>query len=237
MSDRLTPDEERRLQPSLLDVPAVSFVANLEAKGEYTGDRLRAQRPEMYQRVVGLLAAGHGTQSIQDATGVSKNTVKAVRKAEGDTIDQLKARLAEGNFEFAAQADEAADIILSEIMSSKARRSALTVKDVQALKAAANLAVTNGQLLTGKPTSNVSVEVWGKPSEDLNRQLAELYVSQLQSATHSSGEKPAARNGGALADCAPGDDRAAHALTDVQAIVQTLEPVAETDVQSPVKTT
>lgn len=196
---QLTPNEERALQPSLLDVPSAEFVAKLEADGNYTGERLREQRPDTYQRVLSLLSQGHGSQYIQDQTGVSKNTVKAVRKCEGETIDLLKARIAERNFEFAEQADDAAASILGDIMSSRARRAALTVRDVQSLKVAAGIAVQNGQLLTGKPTANVSVEVFSNPSEDLNKQLAELYVNQLQSAaTHSGAEKNATKGGAVL---------------------------------------
>lgn len=189
-------------QPLLLNVPAADVVTKLEAAGEYTGERLKTQRPEVYQQVLLLLGQGHGAQFIQDKTGVSKNTVKAVRRAEGQTIDLLKTRIAENNFEFAEQADEAASLILSEIMTSSARRSVLTVKDVQALKVAAGIAVTNGQLLTGKPTANVSVELFAAPTEDLNAQLAAHIASLKDAATHIAPEKNPAK-GGADLDATP----------------------------------
>ena len=176
----------------LLDVPAADFVAKLEAKGEYTGERLKVQRPELYQRVIALLAQGYGTQRIQDETGVSKNTVKAVRKSEGETIDLVKARLADNSFDLAEQAQEASAIVINEIMSSNARRSVLTMKDAQALQTIASNAVTNGQLLTGKPTSNVSVEVFTQPSEDLNAAIAAHIAGLKSAATHSVAEKNAA---------------------------------------------
>jgi hypothetical protein len=184
-------------QPALLDVPAAEFVAKLEADGEYTGERLREQRPEVYRRVIALLSQGHGTQFIQDMTGVSRNTVKAVRRVEGDTIDLLKERVAEGNFEFAAQADEAASTILSEIMADKARRRAMTMKDVQSLKVASSIAVQNGQLLTGKPTANVRIEEFSQPSPDLEAQIA-AHLADLKSAnpTHLGGEKTSQKEGG-----------------------------------------
>lgn len=204
------------VQPVLIDVPAAAFVATLDANGNYTAERLRSQRPDHYKLVIELLSRGHGAQFIEDyfhklELRMSKNTVKAVRKAEGETIDLLKARIAERNFEFAEQADEAATIILDEIMSSQARRSVLTVKDVQALKAASAGAITSGQLLTGKPTANVNVSDFSTPSEDLNKQLADLYVSQLKSAaTHSGAEKNAATVSETAADRAA--DRAHLAL-------------------------
>lgn len=196
----LTPNEERALQPVLLDVPAAQFVANLEAKGEYTGERLRVQRPEVYERVMLLLSQGHGSQYIQDITGVSKNTVKAVRRTEGDTIDLVRARIAERNFDFADLATEAATLVLSEIMESRARRGALSVKDVQALQVAAGIATQNGQLLTGKPTVNIGVEVFSQPSPDLEAQI-EAHIAGLKSAgTHSEGEKMAQKEGALLGD-------------------------------------
>lgn len=185
-------------QPLLLDVPA-DLSVKLEADGLHTAERLRSQRPDDYKLVVTLLGRGHGSQFIEDYfhkldKRMSKNTVKAVRRAEGETIDLLKARLAENNFEFAEQADEAASIILSEIMGSSARRSVLTVKDVQALKVASGIATQNGQLLTGKPTANVSVEVFSQPSADLNAQLAAHIASLKSAATHSLAEKNPAKD-------------------------------------------
>lgn len=179
-------------QLDLLAVPPADFVAKLEAKGDYTGERLKTQRPELYQRVIALLAQGHGSQYIQDQTGVSKNTVKAVRKNEGETIDIVKARLAENSFDLADQAQEASAIVINEIMSSQARRAVLTMKDAQALQAIASNAVTNGQLLTGKPTSNISVEVFAQPSEDLNAAIAAHIAGLKSAATHSAAEKNAA---------------------------------------------
>jgi len=186
-------------QPNLLDVPA-DFSPLLAAQGEYTADRLREQRPDDYQLVVTLLGRGHGPQFIEDyfhklEKRMSKNTVKAVRRAEGETIDRVKTRLAEHNFEFAEQADEAASIILGEIMNSSARRGVLTLRDVQSLKIAAGIAVQNGQLLTGKPTANVSVEVFSTPTEDLNAQIA-AHIATLKSATtHSLVEKNRTKDG------------------------------------------
>ena len=232
MSDHATNLPE---QPLLLDVPAAAFVATLEANGNYTAERLRVQRPDHYRLVIELLSRGHGAQFIEDyfhrlELKMSKNTVKAVRKSEGETIDLLKNKIAERNFEFAEQADEAADIILDEIMSSQARRSVLTVKDVQALKTAASSAITNGQLLTGKPTANVSVEVFSQPTEDLNAQIAAHIAGLKSAATHSAAEK----NARPVSESA-GDLAAAPALIEIPA---STSPISrQDDKESPVPTT
>ena len=217
-------------QLDLLNVPAAQFVAKLEAAGNYTGERLKAQKPEVYDRVLMLLSQGHGSQYIQDQTGVSKNTVKAVRKAEGETIDLVKTRLAEQSFDFAEQAHEAAATILTEIMSSQARRSVLTVKDVQALQTAASAAVTNGQLLTGKPTANVSVAVFSQPSEDLNAQITAHIAGLKSAATHSAAEK----NGGPVSETAATTPRLALPV-EIEAARSPIS--ARDDKQSPVPAT
>lgn len=240
MSDKTTtaappdPEPEGRgvspFQPLLLNVPAADALTKLEATGEYTGERLKAQRPEVYQTVLLLLGQGHGAQYIQDKTGVSKNTVKAVRRAEGETIDLVKQRLAERNFDLAELSFEAATLVMSEILASPARRSVLTVKDVQALAITGGIAVTNGQLLTGKPTANVSVELFSAPSEDLNAQLAAHIASLKDAATHLQPEKNGAKEGAALGQLGDlaGDDGqrpGAPALIEIE---------AERDGQSPV---
>lgn len=216
-------------QPLLLDVPASDVVKKLEATGEYTGERLKSQRPEVYQQVLLLLGQGHGSQYIQDKTGVSKNTVKAVRRAQGETIDLVKQRVADQNFDLADLSFEAAKLVLSEIMTSSARRSALTVKDVQSLAVTGGIAVQNGQLLTGKPTANVSVEVFAAPSEDLNAQIAAHIAGLKDAQTHLQGEKSAARNGAAAeTSAALAGERPGAPLV--------IEITAERDGQSPVAT-
>lgn len=170
-------------QPNLLDVPAV-FQARLEADGIHTAERLKAQRPDHYQIVIDLLSRGHGAQFIEDyfhgqGLKMSKNTVKGVRRAEGETIDLLKTRLADAAFDIADQAQEAVGIIIAETMSNKLRREKLTIKDAQALQFIASTATTNGQLLTGKPTANVNVEVWAKPPHNFNAEIAEAFRTHL----------------------------------------------------------
>lgn len=188
-------------QPDLLTLPAArDFCERLEAEGEYTGERLAAQRPELYAKILVLLAQGHGSQYIADRVRqsgerCSKNTVRAVRAREGETIDILKDRIAAGNFQFAADADEAAKLIVTEIMSDPKRRRELTMRDVQSLKVSSGIAVQNGQLLSGKPTVNIGLDVFVHPSTDLNAELA-AHIAGLKSAgTHLAGEKAAQKDG------------------------------------------
>lgn len=241
------PDESSLLapggdqQPELLPVTR-AFVARLEADGDYTGERLFSQRPAIYKQVVLMLSAGHGSQFIADTlreTGVkmSKNTVKAVRKREGDTIDLLRERLAGEAFEFAAQADEAATLILSEIMESRARRSVLTIKDVQALKQASSMAITSGQLLTGRPTAHIAIDDFTRPTPDLNEQLAAHIAGLKDAATHSVAEKKGGQISETAGDAAKNAGDQGKAAMPPAALVIEVAATPQADGQSPVQPT
>jgi len=150
----------------------------LEHEGEFTGDRLFAQKPEIYRGVVALLARGWGAQKIADTLKVSKNTVKAVRTREGQTIESVKARLSGEGFDLAGDALEAAKLIVEEVMSDPYKRRKLTVKDAKDLAIVAGVAVQNGQLLSGAPTSRVEVHELQTPEHD----AFNLYIEGLKKA-------------------------------------------------------
>ena len=82
-------------KPSQLDLPGISqeYFAAAEHRGEFTGDRLFDQKPEVYQAVVYCLAEGFGVIRIGKLLKVSPNTVMAVRDREGEAVDIEKERL------------------------------------------------------------------------------------------------------------------------------------------------
>lgn len=65
----------------------------LEQHGEFTGERLRERKPEVYQLVIRMIAEGLSTRSIARACSVSPNTVEAVRRTERISIDAQKQEL------------------------------------------------------------------------------------------------------------------------------------------------
>jgi len=220
-------------QPGLAlpDEDAV-LVQTLEADGDYTAERLFAQRPKVYRLVVQLLARCWGTQKISDtvrATGdrLSKNTVKAVRAREGGTIEAVKAQLSARSFDLADQSFEAASIIVDEVMSDPLRRKKLTVKDASALAVIGGIAVQNGQLLTGQPTIRVEVTEVPKPAHDDFNEYLKSLPSANPPTTHlvaeTAGQKEGEKTGGARADGpaarAEGDPGAVAAGTDLQSKV------------------
>ena len=198
------------IAPPAEPLPTV-FLEHLEGTtGEYTAERFRSQKPEEYRRVIFFLSQGHGVQWVEDwfrnaertrahdageqpKATISKNTVKAIRRAEGESIDLLKERLAKEAFSAADDYREAAGLILAEIMADKYRRRELTIGDVQRLEIASGIATQNGQLLSGQPTARVELTELRPPEhEDFNRALAALPRAQVieVTPTHSAGETP-----------------------------------------------
>ena len=140
---------ETALQLSLLtsaEMPAAVF-AELEARGVYTGARLRTQRPEVYERCLALLNEGVTPLQIQQALGIEHRTVEAVAAAHAIPIQTSKRRMAE-RFRFAA------DRMLDLVHRTGDAREA---KDFMI---GASCATDKWQLLDGQPTSrSVDIEV------------------------------------------------------------------------------
>lgn len=187
------------------EIGAAVFFDKLESTtGDYTAERLRQKRPEDYKVIVAMLARGYGVQKIEDEfhklnKQLSKNTVRAVRKAEGQTIDLLREQLAGDLYAAADQFQEAAVIIVSEIMANKFRREKLTVRDAQSLMVNAGIATTNAQLLAGQPTARVDLRELQAPShDDFNALLKKLPALNVESVTtHLTAETPAQKDGAA----------------------------------------
>lgn len=175
------PDES---QPTLLPIPAPTaedYLALLaQDHGEHTGQDLQSKRPEDYKLVVALLARGWGTQRISDhfnkqGKTMSRNTVKAVRAHNGETIELLRARLAADAFIAADDFQQAASLLLDEILNDHQRRKKLTVRDVQSLQVAAGIAADKAQLLAGLPTARVAMDELRAPDHaDWQRRLEQL---------------------------------------------------------------
>jgi hypothetical protein len=196
------------LLPSPPPEPGALFLESLEFKtGEYTAERFEKNRPEDFKLVMYLLAKGHGPQFIEDwfraeHKKLSKNTVKAVRKKMGETIDLLRERLAGEAFQAADDYREAALLILREIMASPARRGELTVRDVQSLEVASGIATQNAQLLSGQPTARVAIQDLRPPGhDDYNRMIAGLPAANvIEVSTHSVVEMPGQKAAPGAAD-------------------------------------
>jgi hypothetical protein len=189
-------------QPALPGLPAPSFFAELESKGEFTGDRLFQQRPDTYKAVVVLLGQGLGVIRIGKLLSVSPNTVLAVRKREGASIDVVKQHLAAVAHDGAALASEAIVEALNNIAPNAKN---LGVKELKELAVVYGILVQNGQLLAGQPTARLELSEAQKPQhEDFNRYLASLPTIDIAEAdsTGLAGEKSGVKEPGLLAAAA-----------------------------------
>ena len=100
MQDDSTPPESLLAQANaakdkgqllFFDLPEVSNKLDAaEVQGEFTGERLFSRKPEIYEGVVRMLADGLPDTTIARYLKVSTNTVDAVRKREGESIEDVK---------------------------------------------------------------------------------------------------------------------------------------------------
>lgn len=191
MSDSLI--EAAQAQPDLLPTQPGSFFAELEVKGEFTGERLFAQRPDAYKSAVILLGQGMGMIRIGKLLGISPNTVMAVRDREGGSIDAVKTHLARVAH---AAATLGSELILEKLNELARQRNPLSTKDLKDLAITYGIMVQNGQLLAGQPTARVEVHEIQKPGhEDFNRYISSLPQAKV---THLEGEKVPQKEGGDL---------------------------------------
>ncbi len=159
--DSLIEREERQpLLPlgSTADLPA-SFFADREAVGEFTGERLFTQRPEVYRAIVTCLAEGMGVRATARALKVSTNTVAAVREREGSSVETQKKETVSKLRQFARLG---AERLLDEVDKIP----------LQSLPIAIGIAVEKAELLDGGATARV--EHVKAPGEKAFKELLEM---------------------------------------------------------------
>jgi len=163
-------------QQELIDLPANDPVlTQLSTLGDFTGARLYEQDPTTYKRIVVLLAHKWGVLRIAQELGVSKNTVRAVRRREGESIDLVSQHLGEQVRSVGEDLLEHGSALLTEIMESPIRRRDATISDVAKLTDAALKAIEKHQLLTGQPTARIQISDLQAPEhDDFNAYLASL---------------------------------------------------------------
>lgn len=81
---------------ALLFSPEIELlVVAEEAKGLYTAERLRVQRPDTYKAIAGMIGLGYSLRKIADILSVHQRTAAAVRDAEPETIDAVRSKMVE----------------------------------------------------------------------------------------------------------------------------------------------
>lgn len=195
--------------------PALSFFSEIEVAekqlaeaGEFTGERLFRDRPEVYQEIIRLYAEKQGIRMIARICKVSVNTVYAVLEREPAAVETAKKRII-NNLRKAAE-------IGSERMPE-------VMQELAADKLAVPLAITLDklQLLTGEPTARVEkVEIRPDQVRMFLEQLPVIEAELIEDdrSTGIGGETDGQKAAPALALPIPksdmGSDVLAHANSD-----------------------
>jgi hypothetical protein len=148
---------------STSDMEAGIF-SKLEAKGEYTGERLFRNKPEVYNAIVRMLAENIGMDRIGHYLGVTQRTVMGVRDREGAAITVEKERLSKRCYGVAAMAFDSVAADLSDPKRAKK----ISTKDKAIV---GGIAVQNAQLLAGEATSRMEVVEQRDPDHDAFNEL------------------------------------------------------------------
>jgi hypothetical protein len=129
--------------PPLFSEEVLDALASAEARGEFTGERLFSQRPDIYRAVVELLGQGVGVRQIARTLRVSHNTIAAVRHREGQTVDTLKEQTIATLARFVGAASER---LLEEVQTIK----------LESLPVALGIAAEKLLLLSGQATQRIA---------------------------------------------------------------------------------
>ncbi len=135
--------EQVAAAPPLFSEEVLDALASAEARGEFTGERLFSQRPDIYRAVVELLGQGVGVRQIARTLRVSHNTIAAVRHREGQTVDTLKEQTIATLARFVGAASER---LLEEVQSIK----------LESLPVALGIAAEKLLLLSGQATQRIA---------------------------------------------------------------------------------
>jgi hypothetical protein len=168
---------------------AIEKVGKPEFTGTSTGERLHEQNPELYRIVKHLLGQGSGIREIMRITGLHHRTIMAVRTREGETIDTLRRRMAEGHFSVAELGVE----LLEEAFTQGTIHGEPVKMKVGEIAMAAGVATDKGQNLSGGITSRIE-HVQGPTVDDYMRMISGKVIEAEVIATGFEGEEVAQKS-------------------------------------------
>jgi hypothetical protein len=168
---------------------AIEKVGKPEFTGTSTGERLHEQNPELYRIVKHLLGQGSGIREIMRITGLHHRTIMAVRTREGETIDTLRRRMAEGHFSVAELGVE----LLEEAFTQGTIHGEPVKMKVGEIAMAAGVATDKGQNLSGGITSRIE-HVQGPTVDDYMRMISGKVIEAEVIATGFQGGEVAQKS-------------------------------------------
>lgn len=193
MPTKREPEEDAQM--SLLGAD-MSIVQEEERKGHFTGQRLKALRPDAYAGIVEGLAQGLTQRGLARIYKVSANTVGAIVLAESVAIESLREQLGRKATMLQAQLMEEIEADLND--SDKMRKTSFKDKLV-----ASNILNEQAQLAQGKPTE---IHAHRITADDLNEDFfAGLPKAQPADAPKTGFSGEAGQQKGELLETVPGE--------------------------------
>lgn len=152
------------------------FLGELERKGEFTGDRLRDRKPEIYRACISLIGSGMGLLTIAKLLKISVNSVSAVKRNESFSIEIEKRAWAD---KFRTVAGLSAERAIEKLSDDE------QAKDIplNQLAITAGIFTEKAELLTGGATSRVD---WVQPApavDDFEKYIASLQPAEVMDVT------------------------------------------------------
>ena len=128
----------------LVDELSAENVGHPYQTGISTGERLQAQRPDIFHACVSLLKLGAGVREIKRITGLHHRTIEAVKLDQGSSIDTARKELGARALMVAGLGLERLEEVIAD-GSIKPGELAMTV----------GILIDKGQILTGGVTARV----------------------------------------------------------------------------------
>ncbi len=144
--------------------------------GISTGERLKAQRPDIFNACVELLKRGAGVREIKRITGLHHRTIEAVKLDQGSTIDTARKELGARALMVAGLGLERLEEVISD-GSIKPGELAMTV----------GILIDKGQILTGGVTARVESVQKYAVAEGLDAMIDALPMATAEEIVHGTG--------------------------------------------------
>lgn len=195
----MTPDPQQLTLPA---VPDEVFFQPTENMGIYTGTRLQAADPGTYARIIDLSLQGQSIRSISRLTGLHRQTIGAVLRAEAQRIVPRKEALAD-------HCRRLLGLTFEELEESLVMAPKHQLRDLSIL---AGILVERYQLLSGGATARVEHV---SESAEVGREFL-TFLQRLQMGI--GGEKKRQK-----AETAEDQDNAVESGSEVRKVVQDAE--------------
>lgn len=143
---------------SISDPATLARLENVESKGQYTAERLKSKRPEVYDAIVSMLSLNFPFQQISDVCKVHFYTVAAIADREPKIVKEAKEKYAAMAFTNSLYAQEK----LREMLFSLDTKEKITTANIYQLAMASGIMADKANLFAGGVTQRIGLETEAK---------------------------------------------------------------------------